>query len=101
MRTHILPARPSPWLRGRFLISDILLVRCGDRRTNSRGEHMKNVCKVAAALATLALAACGGGAGNAALSKTFNYGAPQAPSTAEQTAASSAQSTTVSSTSTF
>src|SRR5690349_12488270 len=61
---------------------------------------MKNVWKATAALASLALAACGGGAGNAALSKTFNYGAPQAPTATEQSAASSAQST-VTSTSTF
>jgi hypothetical protein len=61
------------------------------------GNTMKNVCKVAATLASLALAACGGGGGNAALSKTFTYGAPQAPSTAEQTAASSAQTTVTSS----
>src|SRR5205085_10938882 len=37
------------------------------------------------------LAACGN-SGNAALSKTFNYGAPQAPTTAETAAANSAQS---------
>src|SRR4051812_49749426 len=37
------------------------------------------------------LAACGN-SGNAALSKTFNYGAPQAPTTAETAAGNSAQS---------
>ena len=37
------------------------------------------------------LASCGND-GNAALSKTFNYGQPQAPTTAETSAASSAQS---------
>ena len=61
---------------------------------------MKNVWMATAALASLVLAACGGGGGNAALSKTFNYGAPQAPTAAEQSAATSAQST-VSGTSTF
>jgi hypothetical protein len=53
---------------------------------------MKIVWKTAAAVAFLALVSCGGG-GNAALSKNFNYGAPQAPSTAEQSAATSAQGT--------
>ena len=53
---------------------------------------MKSVLKVAAAIASLALASCGGGGGgNAAIGKVFNYGAPQAPTTAEQAAASSAE----------
>ena len=43
-------------------------------------------------IAILLLAACGGSGSNAALTKTFNYGAPQAPSASEQSAASSAQS---------
>jgi hypothetical protein len=50
---------------------------------------MKNVSAFAAVVSLLA-AACGGG-GNAALSKNFNYGAPQAPSVTEQSAAGSAQ----------
>jgi len=52
-----------------------------------------------AAAASLLLVSCGGDS-NAALSKNFNYGAPQAPSTAELSAASSAQGT-VSSSSSF
>jgi hypothetical protein len=59
---------------------------------------MKIVSRTAA-VASLLLASCGGG-GNAALSKNFNYGAPQAPTIAEQSAATSAQGT-VSSTSSF
>jgi|GraSoiStandDraft_4_1057263.scaffolds.fasta_scaffold213574_2 hypothetical protein len=59
---------------------------------------MKIVWKTAA-VASLLLASCGGDS-NAALSKNFNYGAAQAPTTAEQSAATSAQGT-VSSTSTF
>jgi len=52
-------------------------------------------------LATALLAACGGGSGtNAALSHNFNYGAPMAPTTSEQTAASSAQ-TSLSTTASF
>jgi hypothetical protein len=51
-------------------------------------RSFKNLWPVAA---LALLAACGGGGGNAALSKTFNYGASQAPSTAEQSAATSAQ----------
>ena len=43
----------------------------------------------AAALVAL-LFGCGGSGGNAALSKSFNYGAAQAPTTQEQSAASSA-----------
>jgi len=50
---------------------------------------MKSSVLLAAPLALLA--ACGN-SGNAALSKTFSYGAPQAPTTAEQSAGSSAQS---------
>ena len=61
---------------------------------------MKIAWKTAAALTSLLLASCGGGGGNAALSKTFNYGAPQAPTTAEQGAAASA-ATSVSATSSF
>lgn len=61
---------------------------------------MKIAWKATVAFASLLLASCGGGGGNAALSKTFNYGAMTAPSPAEQTAATSAQGT-VSSTSSF
>jgi len=52
---------------------------------------MKIVWKSIAAAASLMLASCGGGGGNAAVSKNFTYGAPLAPTTAEQTAATSAQ----------
>ncbi|MCA1828328.1 MAG: hypothetical protein LC689_15500 [Myxococcales bacterium] len=48
----------------------------------------------------LVLAAACGSSGNAALSKTFNYGAAQAPTTAEQSAGSSAQ-TSVTTTASF
>jgi len=51
---------------------------------------MKTARKITAAALSLALASCGGG-GNAALSKNFNYGAAQAPTSSEQLAASSAQ----------
>jgi len=61
---------------------------------------MKSFWKAAAAVASLVLASCGGGDGNAAISKTFNYAAGQAPNANEQSAATSAQSG-VSSTSTF
>lgn len=44
----------------------------------------------AAVLPVFALA-CGGGGGNAALDKNFNYGAPAAPTASEQSAATSAQ----------
>lgn len=54
---------------------------------------MKIDWKAAVAFSSLVLAACGGGGGNAALSKSFNYGAPSAPTAAEQTAATSAQGT--------
>ena len=60
---------------------------------------MKRVRQITAAVASLALASCGGG-GNAALSKNFNYGAAQAPTSSEQLAATSAQGA-VSSSSTF
>ncbi|HEY6909341.1 MAG TPA: hypothetical protein VI356_08230 [Myxococcales bacterium] len=50
---------------------------------------MKKIVLVFPAVALLA--GCGS-SGNAALSKTFSYGAPQAPSAAEQAAATSAQS---------
>src|SRR5258708_38706560 len=46
------------------------------------------------------LAACGGGSGNAALSRSFDYGTSQAPSTGEQSAAASAQ-TSLSQTASF
>src|SRR5437660_1221292 len=46
---------------------------------------------IAAAACIALVAACGGNGGNAALSKSFNYGAAQAPSTSEQSAAGSAQ----------
>src|SRR5712691_385495 len=46
---------------------------------------------VAAAASIALLAACGGSSGNAALSKTFTYGAAQSPSSSEQSAASTAQ----------
>src|SRR5262249_15888683 len=52
---------------------------------------MKIARKSLAAFASLMLASCGGGDENVALSKNFTYGAPQAPPTAEQTAAPSAQ----------
>ena len=53
---------------------------------------MKIVLRGMSAAASIALlAACGGSSGNAALSKTFNYGAAQAPSSSESSAASSAQ----------
>ena len=53
---------------------------------------MKIVLKAAAAIASLALVSCGGSSGgNAAIGRTFNYGAPQPPTTAEQSAATSAQ----------
>lgn len=52
---------------------------------------MKKIVLVFPAAAIALLAGCGS-SGSAALSKTFNYGAPQAPSAAEQAAATSAQS---------
>ena len=60
---------------------------------------MKIVQKAAVALASVVLVSCGGGGGNAALSKTFSYGAAQAPTTAEQTAATSAKSSVTASSS--
>src|SRR5205085_345141 len=48
--------------------------------------------RVAAVVSMLLLAACGS-SGNAALNRSFTYGTPQAPSSSEQSAASSAQST--------
>ncbi|TMA30874.1 MAG: hypothetical protein E6J88_05005, partial [Deltaproteobacteria bacterium] len=63
----------------------------------SKGIPMNSKLLLAAPLALLA--ACGS-SGNAALSKTFNYDAAQAPTTAEQSAGSSAQ-TSVSSTASF
>src|SRR5713101_320013 len=54
---------------------------------------------VSAALCVALLAACGS-SGDAALSKSFNYGAAVAPTSSEQTAASSAQ-TSLSSTASF
>jgi len=53
---------------------------------------MKTTFRSVPAVAVLALLAACGGSGNAALSKTFNYGSPQAPSSQEQSAAASAQS---------
>lgn len=54
---------------------------------------MKISTKFSAAAISIALAAaCGGSADNAALTKSFTYGAPQAPSSAESSAASTAQS---------
>ncbi len=47
---------------------------------------------VSAAVCAALLAACGGSSGNAALSKTFTYGAATAPNSNESAAASSAQS---------
>jgi hypothetical protein len=52
---------------------------------------MKNWMKLSAAMSIAVLAACGGSLGNAALSKSFNYGAPAAPTTQETAAATSAQ----------
>jgi hypothetical protein len=52
---------------------------------------MKNRMKLSAATSIAVLAACGGSIGNAALSKTFTYGAPTAATTQESAAASSAQ----------
>jgi hypothetical protein len=59
---------------------------------------MKMARKIVAAAVCCSLASCGGG-GNAALSKSFNYGAAQAPSSSEQLAATSAQSAVASSSS--
>src|ERR1700694_5871708 len=50
-----------------------------------------NGLKLSAA-ASIVLAACGGSSGNAALSKSFNYGAPTAPTASETAAASTATS---------
>src|SRR3954469_5436068 len=66
---------------------------------HSRGEHMKIALKAAVASASLALISCGGGGGNAALSRTFTYGAAQAPTSSEQVAASSAKSSVTASSS--
>jgi hypothetical protein len=52
---------------------------------------MKNWMKLSAAMSIAVIAACGGSAGNAALSKAFTYGAPAAPTTQETAAATSAQ----------
>jgi hypothetical protein len=52
---------------------------------------MKTAWKAAVVFASLALVSCGGGGGNAAVSKTFNYGAAQAPTTSEQAAGSAAK----------
>ena len=50
------------------------------------------LARIPAAASLLLLAACGSD-GNAALSKQFNYGSPQSPTSSEQTAISSAEST--------
>ncbi len=60
---------------------------------------MKIALKAAVVFASLAIVSCGGGGGNAAISKTFNYGTAQAPSTSEQTAAVSAKSSVTASSS--
>jgi hypothetical protein len=52
---------------------------------------MKIALRSIPAAASLALLAACGGSGNAALSKTFTYGAAQAPSSSESSATSSAQ----------
>jgi len=49
------------------------------------------LARIPAAASLLLLAACGSD-GNAALSKQFNYGSPQSPTSSEQTAISSAES---------
>jgi hypothetical protein len=57
-----------------------------------RKTRMKRIVLAFPAAACVALlAGCGSSSGNAALSKSFSYGAPQAPSASEQAAASSAQ----------
>jgi len=61
---------------------------------------MKMAWKTAVALTSLLLASCGGGGGNAAISKSFNYGAAQAPNSSEQLAADSA-ATSVAASSSF
>lgn len=60
---------------------------------------MKIAWKAVAAFSSLVLVSCGGGGGNAAISKSFNYGAPQAPSSTELAAASSAKSSVTASSS--
>src|SRR5438045_8891759 len=50
------------------------------------------LARIPASASLLLLAACGSD-GNAALSKQFNYGSPQSPTSSEQTAISSAEST--------
>ena len=60
---------------------------------------MKLVQKAAVAFVSVLLVSCGGGGGNAALSKTFTYGAAQAPTSSEQIAASSAKSSVTASSS--
>lgn len=52
---------------------------------------MKNSMKLLAAASLGLLAACGGSGSNAALSRSFTYGAATAPTTQESSAASSAQ----------
>src|SRR5260370_1970929 len=61
---------------------------------------MHRILNVVSICSLAVLAACGGSSGNAALSRSFNYGASQAPSTSEQSAASSAQ-TSLSQTASF
>lgn len=60
---------------------------------------MKIAWKAAVAFASLVLVSCGGGGGNAAVSKTFNYGAAQAPTSSEQAAATSAKTSVTASSS--
>jgi hypothetical protein len=61
---------------------------------------MHRILNVVSVCSLAVLAACGGSSGNAALSRSFNYGTSQAPSTSEQSAASSAQ-TSLSQTASF
>src|SRR5689334_13759692 len=82
-----------------FDFATISLTMAATRCANSRGEHMKIAWKAVAAFSSLVLVSCGGGGGNAAISKSFNYGAPQAPSSTELAAASSAKSSVTASSS--
>src|SRR5258705_4755133 len=58
------------------------------------------IARISAAALLALLAACGGSSGNAALSKSFTYGAASAPNSQESAAASTAQ-TNLSSTRSF
>jgi hypothetical protein len=76
------------------LLSSPIGLACERLVTRQGDPDMANTSRMLVAACALAAAvACGGGdGGSAALSRTFNYGAQQAPTAGEQAAANSAQS---------